>query len=140
MKTIKSNFAMYRLCWRWVNVICVVCLMIACGHMCVAKHIAGLHVLNLSVFALFLCMSGMGIMLCLFMMHYAKCPHCGKSVLSKWWNYGRLSKSENARQLFVRIAGRRLKRNEYADDVCAGHSGKKETPTPEPESASETGK
>ena len=108
MKTIKSNFAMYRLCWRWVNVICVVCLMIACGHMCVAKHIAGLHVLNLSVFALFLCMSGMGIMLCLFMMHYAKCPHCGKSVLSKWWNYGRFKQIRKCQTIVCAHCGEEI--------------------------------
>ena len=25
MKAMESNFAKYRLCWRWVNVICVHC-------------------------------------------------------------------------------------------------------------------
>ena len=110
MKDKESNFAKCRLCWRWVNVICFVCLMITCGQMFIAKHIECfgldcLYVLNLSISVLYMLMLGMGIILGLFMIHYAKCPHCGKSVLSKWWNYGRLKQIRKCQTIICAHCG-----------------------------------
>ena len=45
--------------------------------------------LNLTLHVLLVLACGTGFLMNILMMRHAACPHCGMSVMAKWWNYGR---------------------------------------------------
>ena len=90
----ESSFAQYRRCVRWGVVVCLTCLLLSCCRLFLLTHMEQLGLdrlyrLNQTLSVLFMIASGIVFVLSLLMLRYTKCPHCGKSVLSKWWNYGR---------------------------------------------------
>ena len=90
----ESSFAKYRRCMRWGNAVCLIGLLLLCCQKILLMHMEQLGLdrwyrLNQTLSVLFMIALGIVLVLTLLMLRYAKCPHCGKSVLSKWWNYGR---------------------------------------------------
>ena len=90
----KTDFAKYRRCALGAQTCGVIGLLLLCVMWFLTKHtealsLERLHVLVVTLMTLMMITSGIGIVLCLLMMRYTKCPYCGESVLSKWWNYGR---------------------------------------------------
>ena len=87
----KTDFAKYRRCLRGAQACCMINLLLLCVIWVLTKHTESLGLERWHVLAMTLMMaaSGIAVVLCLLMMRYTKCPCCGKSVLSKWWNYGR---------------------------------------------------
>ena len=90
----ESSFAKYRRCSRWAVAVCLVALLLLCCQLLLLAHMEQLGLdrwygLYQTLSVLVMIASGIGLVFILLMLRYAKCPHCGKSVLSKWWNYGR---------------------------------------------------
>ena len=89
----ESSFAKYRRCSRWTVAVCLVVLLLLCCQLLLLAHMEQLGLdrwygLYQALSVLVMIASGIGLVFILLMLRYAKCPHCGKSVLSKWWNYG----------------------------------------------------
>ena len=89
----ESSFAKYRRCSRWAVAVCLVALLLLCCQLLLLAHMEQLGLdrwygLYQTLSVLVMIASGIGLVFILLMLRYAKCPHCGKSVLSKWWNYG----------------------------------------------------
>ena len=94
----ESGFAKYRRCSRWGIALCLINLLICCGQLFFSTLVMerlgldGWYRLNQTLSLVFIILSGIVLVLCLPMLRYTKCPYCGKSVLSKWWNYGRVKR------------------------------------------------
>ena len=94
-KIAESGFAKYRRCSRWGIALLLINLLICCGQLFFSTLVIerlgldGWYRLNQTLSLVFIILSGIVFVLCLPMLRYTKCPSCGKSVLSKWWNYGR---------------------------------------------------
>ena len=93
----ESSFAKYRRCSRWAVAVCLVGLPLLCCQLLLLAHMEQLGLdrwygLYQTLSVLVMIASGIGLVFILLMLRYAKCPHCGKSVLSKWWNYGRVKR------------------------------------------------
>ena len=90
----ESGFAKYRRCSRWMVAVGLIGLLLCSGQLfllTLSIEQLGLdcwYRLNQTLLLLYMIVSGIGLVLSLLMLRYTKCPHCGKSVLSKWWNYG----------------------------------------------------
>ena len=97
MATVKSGFAKYRTCVRIVYTLSFICLLGCFPQWFLVRHIeqVGLDLLYMTsqcLLALFMLLQTICFVLCMLMIRYTKCPHCGKSVLSKWWNYNRVKR------------------------------------------------
>ena len=94
MATVKSGFAKYRTCVRIVYTLGLIGLLVCFAQWFLVGHIEqvglGWSYMTLRcLWALFMLLQTICIVLCMLMIRYTKCPRCGKSVLSKWWNYDR---------------------------------------------------
>ena len=93
----ESRFAKYRRCSRWVLVVSLVGFLLCCWQLLLLTHVKQLglyywYSLNKILSVLFIIVNGINLVLIFLMSRYVKCPHCGKSILSKWWNYGRIKR------------------------------------------------
>ena len=101
----KTNFEKWRRCSRGVQVVCLIGLLIPCCQLVLLKQLKTLDLewwfaIHLALSRLFMLVCVIGLVLCLLTIRYSRCPYCGKSVLSRWWNYG-LSKQIAHRQTII---------------------------------------
>ena len=96
--TAESGFAKYKRCSRWGIALCFVNLSLCCEGLFFSTldiewlGLDGCYRLCQALLVLVGILSGIVLVLILLMLRYTKCPYCGKSVLSKWWNYGRVKR------------------------------------------------
>ena len=109
----KSDFGKYRRCSCVADIIALIVLLLYCGQLVIFTYIKQLGLdtwyrLNQALTVLLVLAGGIFLVLCLLMMRYAKCPHCGKSVLSKWWNYERMKRIRKCQPIRCACCGKEI--------------------------------
>ena len=111
----ETCFAKFRRYSRVAHIAWAIALLVPCGQLILLllmrKELLGLesmYRLLQTLQVLFILANGVAFVSCILMMRHTTCPHCGKSVLAKWWNYGRLKQIRKSQPILCPHCGKEV--------------------------------
>ena len=111
----ETCFAKFRRYSRCTHIALAIALLLSCGQLILLlllrEELLGTecwHRIHKTYQVLLILALGVGFVSSCLMMRHTTCPHCGKSVFAKWWNYGRLKQIGKSQPILCAHCGKEV--------------------------------